>query len=168
MQPPGVPSAALERLHESPLPDPVSWMPQTIGWYMVLGLILLAAGRLAYWLLRRRWRNRYRRSALAELDCIEHDLQRQDRRAESLAAIPDLLKRAALSAYPRAEVASLGGDAWLSFLDRSMASTGFANGDGRLLCELAYAPGSRLSQVPDESIRGVLRLARRWISTHRA
>jgi hypothetical protein len=143
-------------------------MPQTIGWYMVLGLILLAAGRLAYWLLRRRWRNRYRRSALAELDLIEHDLQRQDRRAQALAAIPVLLKRTALSAYPRATVASLAGDAWLSFLDHTMGATAFADGEGRVLCELAYAPGLRLAQVPEESIRGVLRLARRWISDHKA
>ena len=168
MQPPGIPSAALERLRESALPDPVSWMPHTAGWYVLLGLILLAAGRFAYWGLRRHGRNRYRRAALAELDLIEHDLQRQDRRAEALAAVPVLLKRTALSVYPRAAVASLAGDAWLSFLDRTMGATGFAHGEGRVLCEWAYAPGSLLARLPDESIRGVLRLARRWISDHRA
>ena len=168
MQPPAIPSAALERLHESPLPDPVSWMPQTVGWYVVLGLVVLAACRLAYCGLRRHWRNRYRRSALTELDLIEHDLQRPDRRNAALAALPALLKRTALSAYPRAEVASLAGDAWLSFLDHTMGATAFADGEGRVLCELAYAPGLRLAQVPEESIRGVLRLARRWISDHKA
>ena len=30
--------SGLEKLHEILLPDPVSWMPQTIGWYAVFGL----------------------------------------------------------------------------------------------------------------------------------
>jgi hypothetical protein len=168
MHAPGIPAAALAHLRESPLPDPVSWMPQTVGWYAVLGLVLLAAGRVAWRSLRRHWRNRYRRSALVELDGIARDLQRQDRRAAALAAVPDLLKRTALSAYPRDEVASLGGDAWLSFLDRTLGATCFASGEGRALCEWAYAPGPRLARVPDESVREVLRLARRWISDHEA
>jgi hypothetical protein len=162
------PSAALQRLHESPLPGPVSWMPQTIGWYVVVGLLLLAMARVACACVRRHRKNEYRRAALRELDVVERDWQRQDRRAETLAAIPDLLKRAALSAYPRAEVASLSGDAWLSFLDRTLGSAAFASAEGRVLCELAYAPASRLAQLPDESIRAALRLARRWISAHRA
>jgi hypothetical protein len=168
MHAPGISAAALERLHESPLPDPVSWMPQTVGWYVLLGLFLLTAARFACACVLRHRRNRYRRSALAELDLIERDLQRQDRRAEAMAALPALLKRTALSAYPRVEVAGLGGDAWLSFLDRTLDATGFMNGEGRMLSELAYAPESRLARAPDDSVRNVLRLARRWISSHRA
>jgi hypothetical protein len=168
MQPPAIPSAALERLHESVLPPPVSWVPQAPGWYVVLGLALFAAGLWTFATLQRHKRQRYRRSALDELAVIERSLLLPGGRAEALTAVAVLLKRTALAAFPRAEVASLAGDAWLSFLDRTMGAQGFTEGDGRLLAELAYAPGARLSQLPDDSVAGLLRLARRWISSHTA
>ena len=53
-------------LHDIVLPDPVSWAPQTAGWWVVLGLFTL----LLLWAVRaavhRRQANRYR-PALAEI-----------------------------------------------------------------------------------------------------
>lgn len=156
----------LDKLHEVLLPDPVSWMPQTTGWYVVLGLVLLVA---AYWVCRwvRRYRaNRYRRSALAALKVIEQELQRPDKRAGALAEIPLLVKWTALSAYPRRDVAGLSGEKWLGFLDKTMGGKDFTQGKGQVLAELAYAPASRISRLPDETICGLLQLVRQWIGAH--
>ena len=159
-------NADLEKLHEIVLPEPVSWMPQTIGWYVVFGLVLLLAGRWIYSRFRRFRANRYRRLALAELAHIEQELQRPEKRAEGLAKIPVLLKWTALSGFKRSEVASLNGEQWLAFLDKTMGGKDFTEGEGRLLPQLAYAPAGRIAQLPDESIGKLLQLVRGWIKRH--
>ncbi len=157
----------LEKLHEILLPDPVSWMPQTVGWYAVLGLIVVLAGCWVYGRFRRIRKNRYRRFALAELEVIEQDLQQPEKRARALAEIPVLVKRTALAAFPRSEVAGLSGEKWLTFLDKTLAGKGFTGNVGRLLPELAYAPGPRISKVPDETIGKLIQLIRQWIQAHK-
>lgn len=164
----GVSPPGLEKLHEIALPAPVSWMPHTIGWYAIFGLIFLAVGGWGYRRLRRFLGNRYRRLALAELAVIEGDLARPGKRAGALAALSVLIRRTALTAFPRSEVAALSGERWLVFLDRTMDGKGFAEGEGRLLSELPYAPASRLEALPEAAIGELLRLARCWITTHAA
>ena len=157
---------SLEKLHEILLPDPVSWMPKTIGWYVVFGLILFVTGYWVYGRLQRFQKNRYRRLALAELAVIEGELQQPERRAKALAEIPVLLKWTALEAFPRSEVAHLSGERWLAFLDKTMGGKDFTEGEGRLLPELAYAPVTSISNIPDETISKLLQITRHWIKRH--
>jgi len=158
--------SGLEKLHEILLPEPVSWMPQTIGWYVVFGFVLLVAGWWVYRSLRCFRKNRYRRSALEELAVIERELQRPEKRAKALAEIPVLVKWTALAAFPRAKVAELSGERWLTFLDKTMGGKDFSEGVGRLLPELAYAPALGIATLSDERIGSLLQLTRRWIKTH--
>jgi cbb3-type cytochrome oxidase subunit 3 len=159
-------NSGLEKLHEILLPEPVSWTPHTIGWYVVLGLVLIAAGWWVYRRLRRFQKNRYRRLALAELAVIEGELQRPERRAKALSEIPVLLKWTALAAFPRSDVASLSGEQWLTFLDKTMGGKDFTEGDGRLLPELAYAPALGIANLSDGRVGNLLQLTRRWIEGH--
>ena len=147
---------ALEKLREMPLPQPVSYAPQTIGWY-ILGALLLAA--LVWFAVRwlRSWRaNRYRREALAELSELESKGQ--------LSALPALVKRTALCFAPREEVGPLSGDRWLAFLDRTGGGTPFTVGPGRLLPRLAYASDS----LDDHEEQEFMETVRRWIRRHDA
>src|ERR1700761_5437375 len=67
-------SPQLQGLQELPLPAPVSYVPQTIGWLFV-AVLLLALALLAASLLRRPYeRQRYRRNALQELAGSEASL----------------------------------------------------------------------------------------------
>ena len=157
----------LEKLHEILLPDPVGWIPQTIGWYVVFGLILVVAGWWVYGRFRRFQKNRARRFALAELAVIERELQQPEKRAKALAEIPVLVKWTALSTFQRSDVAALTGEKWLAFLDKTMGGTEFTQGVGRLLPELAYAPARRDAELPDESISNLLQLVRQWIKVHK-
>ena len=161
-------NSGLEKLHEIFLPEPVSWLPQTVGWYTIFGLILFVAGWWVYGRLRRFRKNRYRRLALAELAFIERNLRQPEKRAKALAEIPVLLKGTALSAFPRRDVAGLSGETWLLFLDKTMGGKNFTEGEGRLLPELAYAPVQRTAQFSDESVSKLLQLIRRWIKRHGA
>ncbi len=159
--------SGLEKLHEILLPDPVSWMPQTVGWYVVFGLIVVVIGGWVFGRLRRFWKNRYRGYALAELEVIGQELQRPEKRAKALAKIPVLLKWTALAAFPRSDVAGLSGEKWLAFLDKSMGAKRFTGDEGRLLPELAYAPAPRISKLPDETIGKLLQIVRHWIKVHK-
>jgi hypothetical protein len=97
--------ASLANLRDIVTPPPVPWWPPAPGWWFlltVLGLIAVLAAVRGW----RRWRaNAYRRAALR---AIGH--------AETAASIAEILKRAALVAFPRTQVASLVGSAWVKWL----------------------------------------------------
>lgn len=139
-------------------PEPVPWTPQTVGWLVVaawLGAVLaaIAWNRLQTW--RRR---RYRREALAILETIE-GLDGQDP-AVTAQQVASVLKRTALAAYTRTEIAALHGDDWAAFLCRSAGNDPIVERAAAELADAAYAP--------DADGRRLLEPARRWIEVHRA
>ena len=136
---------SLSRLHDIVEPEAVSLWPSAPGWILLYGLasvllIVLAFNRYVRWR-----RDAYRRQALALLpDTPENELN-------------GLLKRVALSHWPREEVASLTGDAWLEFLDR----TGGCSFSGGPLLELSYR------SEPVEGGAALRAECERWIRRHR-
>lgn len=149
-------AAALAGLADIAVPSPVSWMPQTWGWAALAALLLVAAAWAEVRRRRRREANRYRREALAELSTVEARLRSDP---SALAAIPPLLKRVALAAWPRSEVASLSGDAWVAFLRRQAP---LADAAARLLDDAEY----RVALAPADA-EACVRAARAWIEEHR-
>ena len=160
--PPDKPMASIADLKDIPAPPPVSYAPQTAGWWVVGGLIVL--GLLLYAFFRwRKWRrNRYRREAQAELEAIERATNDASTRDEALAALPALVKRTVLSWAPRQEVAPLSGEAWLRYLDRTYARGGFVQGPGRQLDALAYGPG----EISGDELHALIALLHHWIDDH--
>lgn len=135
-----------------PLPElaPISYFPQTAIWaWLALGLTgLLATVAL---LVYRRWRaNAYRRAALAELRRIRDVPSEQAK----------LLRRVALAAFPRRDVASLIGDEWLAFLDETHGQNAFRSPLGRSLIAAAYDGTAAQGQETS-------RLVERWVRDHR-
>ncbi|MCY1288347.1 hypothetical protein D9M68_255190 [compost metagenome] len=157
---------SLDQLKELPLPAPAtSYWPQTWGW-LVLALVVL--GALAAWTGWRYWcwrRDRYRREALARLAELEGALADGQQRLPALRALPELLKRVALSTPRGAEAATLGGAAWQAFLERTGGSPLPAD-FARQLATLAYAPETQLLAVPEPELQQLLACSRRWIETH--
>jgi Domain of unknown function (DUF4381) len=159
--------ASLQSLRELPLPTPVSWAPHTIGWAVIALLLALGMGCIAWALWRRHGRQRYRRIALGELECIEATLAAATdttRRAAALAGIPALLKRTSLAAAPREQVAALTGDAWLAFLAHTRGH--FDAHSGALLCLASYAPADRVAAISQADAQTLLEHARDWIAHH--
>ncbi|CAG8872157.1 hypothetical protein D3C87_1217000 [compost metagenome] len=88
---PAIPS--IDQLKEMALPAPVSYAPQTWGWWALLALLivtLVVLGARRYWQWRR---DRYRREALVRLE----ELQQRSNDLSALRELPELLKRVALS-----------------------------------------------------------------------
>jgi len=160
-------SAALGQLADVALPPPVPWWPQTWGW-AVLALLLLA---LIAWLAvrhhRRRAANRYRREALAELAAIEARLADGGTRTAALAALPPLLKRTALAAWPRADVASLAGARWIDFLRAHGGGAELLPAMTTLLADAEYRAPQAVATWSSDEARAAAAAARRWIEKHR-
>ena len=145
-------------MHGLVMPDPVSLMPMTSGWLILAGYLLAGLILTARHLIKLRRRNRYRREALALLKTIESE---QDLcPLESAQQIAALLKRTALAAYPRHEVASLSGSDWAQFLKDSANSDPQVSDAAEMLAGAAYRP--------DADGRELSAPARRWIRMHRA
>jgi hypothetical protein len=112
-----------------------------------------------------RQRNRYRREALAEYARHEEALRDPTRRATALAALAELMKRTAVTAYPREDVASLTGAEWTAFLDRTGRDSAFTQGGGVALEEVSY-DGSAASGIDDAKAGELARLVRDWLTHH--
>ncbi|AKM31584.1 hypothetical protein AB870_17875 [Pandoraea faecigallinarum] len=159
-------------------PPAPSWTPQTIGW--PVAAVLVAAGLL--WFAWRTWRryraNRYRREALAQLQQwaaalgeptpnVSADIGAA-KRARALREIAALLKRVALSAWPREVVASLTGNAWAAFLRASHDNRGSAADTlAALVSDAEYQSDERLCREWD-CVRAamLIRACRDWIERH--
>jgi hypothetical protein len=131
---PTLPDLPLRDIH---LPTPIGWWPPAPGWWLLAALTVLLAAALT-WLWRRHRRRRWRRAALRGLARLEQSPERGG--AAWLAQLSRLLRRAALSHFPRQECAGLNGAAWLAFLDRPLADRPFAEGAGRVLADGPYRP----------------------------
>jgi hypothetical protein len=147
---------SLDRLHDVIVPPPVPWWPPAPGW-VVIGFLLTLV--LVYWIIRavRHWQsNSYRREALELLETAQ----------SSGAELATLIKRVALSVYPRTRVASLTGVQWLTFLDQTGRTDAFTKGSGRWLAQLAYEP-QLIASLPDTERRDLIAAVRDWIVRHR-
>jgi Ca-activated chloride channel family protein len=125
-------------------------VPQTVGWTILLGMVVIA---LLYtlWRWRQHYRaNAYRRQALSALESAGRD-------AVAIAAV---LRRTALVAYPRTNVAGLSGEDWLIFLDRTGNGTTFREGPGRAVATAPY-------QASDTSADEMAEAVATWIRGHR-
>jgi hypothetical protein len=146
---------SLENLHDLVMPVPVPWWPPAPGWFIVSAVLVTVLG---WWLIRaiQQWQsNSYRREALILLGKIDG----------SGAELPILIKRVALSAYPRERVASLTGEQWLAFLDQTGHTDAFTTGAGRWLARVAYEPQLTASLSTSE-LNGLRTAVRDWILRH--
>lgn len=124
MQPDNLP---LRDIHQ---PSSPPWWPPAPGWWL-LAVIILAVIALMWWFAARR---RRRQHAIAAL--FDTALQNADSPTAQVAAMSELLRRAAR--HHNAEADRYTGDAWLQFLDAGLQQSGFTKGAGRLLLDGAF------------------------------
>ena len=188
---PAIPS--IDQLKEMALPTPVSFAPQTWGWWALLALLivaLLVTGVRRYW----QWlRDRYRREALVRLE----ELQQRSNDLSALRELPELLKRVALSmpnakpvgasllakralhstsmasdtthsragSLPQGLPAALGKEDWQAFLQRHSKQPLPADLSQQLSL-LAYAPDATLRAMPNEQRQQLFSTCKTWVERH--
>ena len=142
----------IDRLRDIVLPVEPSIWPLAPGWWLAALIMTVSVALLFVW-IRDRLAGAARRSALKQLAQLAALPPRL-----AIAELSVLMRRVALTRYPRSQVASLVGHDWLAFLDRSGATDQFTSGPGKVL-----ATGPYSSRV-DEDCERVLALCRQWIS----
>jgi len=159
--------ANLQNLNDIVLPATVSWWPPAIGWYFLAALLLVAFAWFIYQSLQRWMNNRYRRAALRELQLLAEDGQSAGSRDSNLRQLPILLKRTALAAYPRKQVASLTGKDWHKFLNSKVSTPVFTESTATTLDNISYST-SDLSAVDLQSATALLKASQYWLQHHQA
>lgn len=146
------PLAELRDIHMPPAP-PV-WPPAP-GWWL-LALVALAMAALGARCALAAWRRgRRRRAATRALRNLRERYARGEAAELLTAELATIVRRAAMSRHPRAQVAGLTGSAWLAFLDDDAHQ--FTEGVGR---QLATAPYSREETV---DLDALLVLCEKWV-----
>lgn len=158
--------ASLGRLHDIVTPPPVPWWPLAPGWYWIMALVASVMVALLIQDVIHWQRNRYRREALAELKRRQDMLDQPNQRVAALAALGELLKRTALTVWPRMDVAALNGPQWFAFLDRAGHTDRFSRGIGALLEDIAY-DSRRARAIDDAKARELTEAVSDWIKNHR-
>ena len=154
------PLAQLRDLH---LPQAVADWPPALGWWLLAGLVLFGLVWFMRGLYRRYQSNAYRRFAQRELTAIvaEHATTQDARRA--LSALQFLMKRVAMTAFNRAEVAALTGVAWTQFLDATSATSQFSLGPGELLID---GPYEATQDHSSQELTALFSLCAEWLKNH--
>jgi hypothetical protein len=154
---PATPTDPLAGLRGYHLPEPVSWWPPAPGWWVLALLVLVLAAALGLGFARRYRRGRPSRIARQELAALRAAYQRDGDAAALSRGLSRLLRRVALSRFPRRRVAGLTGEDWLAFLDEQGGGGRFHDGPGRLLVEAPYRPAPEL---PADALTD---LVREWV-----
>ncbi|MEH6586379.1 MAG: DUF4381 domain-containing protein [Halioglobus sp.] len=115
------PLAQLNPLRE---PAAIGWWPLAPGWWLLIALLSIVAGVLAWRLIARYRRNAYRRQAITELQAIRKHWESDGNNSLCLTQTNALLKAVALRAFPRRDIASVSGEQWRDFLNSSSGTDG--------------------------------------------
>jgi hypothetical protein len=153
------PLAELRDIH---LPAPISEFPIAPGWWV----LALAALLLLYFTIRWAWKfwrsNQYRRVGVKQLNEIFSQFQYDEDHKRYLSSYSSLLKRIALTVYPREKVASLTGEEWVAFLDQSYRNRGFSVGVGQVLMYGGYESETSFDA------ENLHKLGLEWVKRHKA
>ncbi len=148
-------------LRDIHLPEPISWWPPAPGWLglLVLFVLLLIS---ALFIFRLRQKGRLRRASRAGIEQVFTAYHTHGNPQHLVDGLSVLLRRIALSHYPRSEVAGLTGDAWLEFLDHGVVNTwaqsGFSTGAGAVLALGPYKPHV------DIDVESLQNICLQWVS----
>lgn len=155
------PLQELRDIHLPAFPD--GW-PLAPGWWVLLAVILVVIA-LGVWAFRYYQELQYSapRVALLELERLQGQYA-QDHDAQGLiVGLSALMRRTAISIYPRQEVASLSGQQWLLWLDHhSDHDKPFSQGVAKILADAPYQP--TLGEVDCDS---VVQTCQQWIAYQR-
>lgn len=157
MEPNSIPQLPLRDVH---LPEAISGWPLAVGWWITLVLIpmLLWISFLVYKYLTRKTAVKTAKKLLAEL---KQDKTKPER--QQIAEISALIRRVAMSVAPREECASLTGQAWLEYLDKSVKDNAFTQGVGKCLADVSY---QRVTSTHVD-IAELINLTERWLKAQK-
>ncbi|WP_295890501.1 DUF4381 domain-containing protein [uncultured Vibrio sp.] len=151
----------LQTLVESPLPEPIDMLPQTLGWKALAVVAVIGAvyySTVAY----RKWkRNAYKRQALSQLEAIAST---QATTATKAQTYNQILKKVASESFGNRRVSSLHGEVWSQFLK----DTCQIEADEALLQRWQTNLYKSETEMDELDLTHLAVWTKKWISTHKA
>ncbi|MCB1734635.1 MAG: DUF4381 domain-containing protein [Gammaproteobacteria bacterium] len=148
-------------LRDIHLPPEIGWWPIAPGWW-VLAVTILLGVLLSIWWWKRPSRRKPLQAARAALTSLDAEFQVHQDSQRLAQGLSTLLRRTAISLFPREQVAGLTGDAWLMWLDDVAGLSpdeGFQNGPGRTLRDAQYR-----ADTDAQNGLALLALANTWLT----
>lgn len=142
----------IAQLRDIQAPD-VSGVPAPGWWFLAVAALLVAVA--IFFVARNYQRRAWQREARAELVRLRSQMGDVSV-SDSLSGVSRLVRRVALAARPRQDVARLEGDAWLAALDEICGNSQFSNGFGQLLEQGPYQPDPQLGDNDLEALMDVV------------
>lgn len=150
----------LDKIVETPAPEQVSFLPQTIGWQILACLFVLFMVKKSLQAYQQYQANAYRREALTILNQLTKSPKESGQQQ-----LPVLLRKVAIQGFNRTQVTQLTGKDWDIWLDKHCDKTSFVQQCPNLLHNLTFLPTCNLI---DENERIILiEQIRLWIKFHR-
>ena len=146
-------------LRDIHLPPAISWWPAAIGWW-ILALLIPLCLYLSYRLYKYLTRKTALKSAKKHFTVLRENQQLSKR--EKLVALSSLMRRTAVSLYPRTDVASLTGEDWLNFLDESIPNRDFNSDTGWLLTNALYS-----QNIDSQYLAPLINLCESWLNAQK-
>ncbi|MGH1461030.1 MAG: DUF4381 domain-containing protein [Neptuniibacter sp.] len=140
-------------LRDMQLPEAISWWPLAPGWWLLMCLLVVFLIAVFFTI----WKKLQdpRREAMQELLRIEQQYSEHQDKQLLVVECNTLMKRLALTLYPRSQVAALSGQQWLAFLRNSSGKLDISHLD--ILIHGPYQASVELSS--DDLIQS----CRQWI-----
>ena len=129
----------LAQLRDIHLPDAIGWWPLAPGWYLLLILVLFMGVIISVGFVKHYLNGRAKRHALRLVGAYQQEYRTHGNAQLSAARLSELLKRVALVYFPRKNVASLQGEAWIVFLNSTSKKLDFHTVRNELL-HMPYQP----------------------------
>jgi hypothetical protein len=160
-----------QKLADIKLPEPVSYWPPAPGWWLLLGTIIILL--IITPLLIRAYKKRpvsdarikkqLKTMAQREFERIKNDYKEHQLAHKALQQLSILLRRYALSIYPRQEVAALTDQQWLHLLDNITGDKQFSEQYAELLIQAPYQ--SEHTPVDKDQLSQLFKASQTLLST---
>ena len=148
----------LKEIIETKTPDEISWWPQTLAWKILLLLLVFFILRKIYLIRKRYLADSYRREALMWVkELVSSPTEAQIRQ------LPALLKKVALNAYERSDIAKKSGAEWEHWLDQQCSRSHFSDSCPNVLYQLSYAP---IIDISSTEVQHLIKEISIWIRFH--
>lgn len=151
----------LEQLHDIDGLDAIHWWPLALGWWVLIGVVVIILSALSVFAIRRlAFKRSWKNDALQKLAHLEGNLS-EETANETLVRLSEYLRRIVLRKYSRKECAGLTGENWLKWLKTRDPKQFDWESEGKLLIIVPYAPQNAL--FPPSKIKTLIQAARSWV-----
>lgn len=152
-----------EPIQLSPIiePTPVEFSMDTIGWKFLFVLLIIIALYFIYKYYLHYKNNRYRREAITRIQLINSN--NEITIVELITQIMFQVKQSALFTFGRKKVASLKGESWFTFLDKSAKGSNFSF-YGAVITDAVYK--EKILKNSNFNKEEFIKMSINWIKNH--